>query len=112
MNKEHEVTLEDEGLIVTVKVEWNLRDDSFDTHKVYSTTTNSFDIISVADRETGEDRPDVNACLADLEKEWEDEITSLLNDGECTPEPPTQCDFKQEKDEHDAESRMEDHWLD
>lgn len=114
MNKEHEVILR-EGLILTLNVEWNLEDCSHDweqgeqrgTRELYSTQVDSYEITMVVDVETGEDRPDVNACLRDLERDWEDEIKALLNDGKCSPEPPDVSDFQRDKDEQDAEARME-----
>ncbi|SVE33700.1 uncharacterized protein METZ01_LOCUS486554 [marine metagenome] len=119
MNKEHEIVLKDEGLVLTVNVEWSLEDCSHSyeygnirgTRELHNSTVESFDITMVVDEETGEDRPDVNACLVQLEKDWEDEINSLLNDGKCTPEPPDTSDFQRDKDEHNAESRMENEWL-
>ena len=118
MNKEHEIVL-DEGLVLTVKVEWSLEDCSHvyecgnvrGTRELHNSTVESFDITMVVDEETGEDRPDVNACLRDLRVDWEDEITSLLNDGKCTPEPPDAADFQRDKDEHNAEAGMENEWL-
>ena len=121
MNKEHEVTLEDKGILITLDVEWAIEDESHDweqgdargTRELYSPQAESFDIKHVTDLETGEetafdDHPDNARCPAGYPLGLHDEIMSLLNDGQCAPEPPDHGDFKREAEEEEGERRAEE----
>tara|TARA_Y100000593_G_C4194198_1_gene278496 strand:- start:79 stop:426 length:348 start_codon:yes stop_codon:yes gene_type:complete len=106
MNQEHEVTIDDE-FVVNVNVEWTIADESHDweagnargTRELYSTQVESIQVIMVSDLETGD--------LVDT-KVNEETITSLLNDGQCTPEPPTAWDFRREAEEEEGARRAEE----
>ena len=103
-------------LTLLVDVEWEDQDDSYDyeygsinaTRELHSTKASSFNIISIWD-EAGEDiatGPRVNS----MEKGHADTITSLLNEGDCTPCPPDHHDFKREAEEAEGERLAEQQW--